>query len=124
MRLQEAIPALTANKELRIPALQTATATAGRKLSPAEIEALDDDLRDLQIEFADAIRRLEPRVDGGTEPRPPYGTIKPRIIQKPQPSYLVFTLQTPLSNETLSPQPFTKIIEDAVRENNQRADAK
>ncbi len=124
MRLQEAIPDLTKDKSSRIAALQTATVTAGHKLSLTEIQSLDEDIRDLQIEFAYAIHRLEARTISVLEARPPYGTVEPKVVQKPQPAYLVLTLQTPLNNEKFSPQPFAQIIEDAARENNRRADEK
>ncbi len=119
--LQEMIPDLTKNKARRIAALQAATATAGHKFSPVQIEALDGDLRDLQTEFYGSLQRLSSR-GSFLELRDP--EIKKLIEKAKKPAYLVFTLQTPLNDETLSPQPFTQIIEDAVRANNGRADEK
>lgn len=118
-RLQNAIPDLTENKDRRIKALQAAT--AGRKLSPAEIESLDSDIRDLQIELDGELQKLGYH---GSFLGDRNSTIKPRIEAAKKPAYLVFTLQTPLTNDTLSPQPFTQIIEDTVREHNRRADEK
>ena len=119
--LQEMIPDLTKNKARRIAALQAATATAGHKFSPDEIESLDNDIRDLQTEFYVSLQRLNSR---GSFFEVRDSTIMQLIEKAKKPVYLVLTIQTPLTENTISPEPFTKIIEETVRENNRRADEK
>lgn len=54
-RLQDKIPNLTGDKTQRLRALSAATAGASHKISPANIESLDDGVRTLQTEFADEL---------------------------------------------------------------------
>ncbi len=59
--LMNTVPDLKENKAVRLRALEKTTVEAGQTLSPTEIEALDTDIRDLQLEFQAELARLTPR---------------------------------------------------------------